>query len=628
MKVNSLQAIRSTISSISFIMKLMYQQCRVYYVYWLIGITLTVANTWISITFLKLVIDFLSAGNFYTAILLSILFPIAMFLLKIIGNIVNDLKITKEEKFAYYLKALLAEKQMQIPFDRIDSHAEKVQYDFAEKAVNESSAGLILQNLSIIISNIISICGVLFVFSYLNFWIIVLLIAIICVNSVGNLKRMQYRYQQVNEETPIERSLYYARDYLTGPVFAKEVRAFGLKDYITSKIKVSIEKYFRLELKTFGRYYKRYWWTYAVNGIQLIAVYLYIGYLLYTEVLTVGDFSAYISSAFVFAAAVLGNITAVAEIAQSGKYTQNLRAFLCWESKKAALNFEIPKLVDTPFTLTMENVYFQYDKDAPFVLKNLSLTIYGKEKISIVGRNGAGKTTLIKLLMGLYQPTKGEIKLNGINIQEFDRQQYLSLFSTVFQDFHIFAFSIEENISMDTHADPHKIDAAVKKAGLQNKIDTLKDGTDTYLTERMAENGTNLSGGEQQLLAIARAIYKDAPICILDEPTAALSPQNEYAVYQKFNEITENKTVVYISHRLASCRLADRIVVLGDGQVVESGSHEQLMKKNGQYALMFSMQSEHYISTKEGPTHETQEKSYSKESSQHSQNSASADSDQ
>ena len=609
-------------------MHLMYQQHRIYYVFWLIGIILVVANTWTSIAFLKLVIDFLSVGNYRMAIFLSILFPIFMFLLITIGDVVNTLKATKEEKFSNHLKAMLAEKQMSISFDNIDNHAERIQYDFAKKAVNESSAGLILHNLSIFVSNVISICGVFFVFSHLNFWMILLLIVVICVNSVGNLKRMQYRYQQINEETPIERSLYYARDYLTGPVFAKEVRAFGLKNYITSKIKVSIEKYFHLELKTFRLFYKRYWWTYAANIIQLLVIYMYIGYLLYTNVLSIGDFTVYVSSVFVFATAILNNINSIAEIAQSGKYIQNLKNFLDKEDKETVSYVKVPNIQSVSFRLTMENVSFRYDEDSPFVLKNFSLTIHGNEKLSIVGRNGAGKTTLIKLLMGLYQPTEGEIKLNGINIQNFNRQQYLSLFSTVFQDFHIFAFSIAENIAMNTLFDNHQINAALSRAGLQDKVYSLKDGVATYLTERMSENSTNLSGGEQQLLAIARAIYKDAPICILDEPTAALSPQNEYMVYQKFNEITENKTVIYISHRLASCRLSDRIVVLEDGQLVESGSHEQLMQKNGPYASMFSMQSEHYISTKEGQIHETREKSYSAESSQYLQNSSPANADQ
>ncbi len=589
-----MRVVRKTISNVGYIMRQMYLHNRSYYIYWMCNVVLGILSTWISVAFLKLVIELLSEKQFYNAIIFSVVFPAVMFAVGTIGDMVSAKKCIIENSLCNRMKAAVSEKQMEIPYDKADDHAEKLKYDFAKKSVTKSSPGQVLDCMGNIVSNVINAAGVIFVFSNLNIWIILLLIVVVCVNSVGNVKRMQYRYQQQEEETSIARNLYYARDYLTGPVFAKEVRTFDLKEYITAKIKTSIEKHFRLELKNSKMYYRHYWWTYIVNGIQLVAVYSYIGYLLFAGHISVSDFTVYVSSVLIFEAAVLGNITAVANVVQVSRYIRNLREFL--QSEETDDTYAVlPDFTKDGLTFTLENVSFRFDDNGPFVLKNLSAKICSGEKICIVGRNGAGKTTFVKLLMGLYRPTEGKIKLNGTDIQEFNRQEYLSLFSTVFQDFNIFAFSIAENVALEETYDEAGVNAAITKAGLQNKVSALPDGIATYLTERIGENGTNLSGGEQQMLAIARAVYKNAPVCILDEPTAALSPQNEYAIYQKFSEITENKTVLYISHRLASCRLSDKIIVLDNGRIVECGSHDHLISLNGKYAEMFSLQAEHYV---------------------------------
>ncbi|MDR0636725.1 MAG: ABC transporter ATP-binding protein/permease [Treponema sp.] len=240
---------------------------------------------------------------------------------------------------------------------------------------------------------------------------------------------------------------------------------------------------------------------------------------------------------------------------------------------------------------TLENVSFHYPYQTEASLKNVNLTLNNKERLAIVGENGAGKTTLIKLLMRLYEPTEGRILLNGVDIREIDYRQYLSLFASVFQDFKLFAFHIVDNVTSfkdGSESNLRKIRECLDKAGLLEKIDSLNKGLDTYLYKLYEEDGVELSGGEAQKLAIARALYKDAPVIILDEPTAALDPRSEYEIYTRFFSIVENKTSVFITHRLSSTRFCDKIIVLKKGKIVETGAHEELLARNSYYAELFN----------------------------------------
>ncbi len=257
----------------------------------------------------------------------------------------------------------------------------------------------------------------------------------------------------------------------------------------------------------------------------------------------------------------------------------------------------IPVEDTTQIEFTFEDVSFTYPHQNECTLKNINLTIKNKERLSIVGENGAGKTTLVKLLLRLYEPTQGRILLNGIDIREIDYSEYLRLFSTVFQDFKLFAFKILDNItSLDNESgDLSKVNHCLEKAGLLSKINALEEGVETYLIKIYEENGVELSGGEAQKLAIARALYKDAPIVILDETTAALDPKAEYEIYTKFLSLVDDKTAIFISHRLSSTKFCDRIVVLREGEIAEIGSHSELLAQKGYYAELFSMQAQFYL---------------------------------
>lgn len=225
----------------------------------------------------------------------------------------------------------------------------------------------------------------------------------------------------------------------------------------------------------------------------------------------------------------------------------------------------------------------------------MSFTVHSREKISIVGENGAGKSTLVKLLMRLYDPTEGEILVNGIDIRQYDYEEYLSMFAPVFQDYKLFAFTVGENISSFGNENQEKVEEAARKSGIHGKIMQLPGKYETFLTKQFDEEGVEFSGGEQQKIALARTYCKTrALITILDEPTSALDPRAEYAVYQEFNDLIGERTAFFISHRLASAKFCDKILVIKDKRVSEYGSHAELMQRDGYYHMLYDMQASYY----------------------------------
>jgi len=257
----------------------------------------------------------------------------------------------------------------------------------------------------------------------------------------------------------------------------------------------------------------------------------------------------------------------------------------------------LPTGDELPPAIEFRGLGYTYPNAEKAALKGINATVQAGERIAIVGVNGAGKTTLIKLLCGLYTPTEGEVLLDGKPVGAYNRDEYYTLFSAVFQDIHLMSSSILENISQQPleSTDREKVRECLKLSGLISRTETLPEKEDTLLVRAVHHDATELSGGEKQKLAMARALYKDAPVLILDEPTAALDPIAENEVYQKYAELTEGKTSVYISHRLASTRFCDRILLLDGSVIAEQGTHDELMALGGIYANMFSIQASYYV---------------------------------
>ncbi|MBP0955840.1 MAG: ABC transporter ATP-binding protein [Oscillospiraceae bacterium] len=249
---------------------------------------------------------------------------------------------------------------------------------------------------------------------------------------------------------------------------------------------------------------------------------------------------------------------------------------------------------DNEYEFEFKHVYFKYPDSEDYVLKDINLKWRIGEKMALVGKNGCGKSTLVKLLCRLYDPTEGEITLNGIDIKKYKYEEYMALFSVVFQDSKLFSFSLAENVAADTEYDSDRVTDCVIRAGLGERLDTMDKGIETCLYKDFDENGVEISGGEAQKLCLARAIYKGSPFIVLDEPTAALDTISEHDIYTKFNSIVGTRTAIYISHRLSSCRFCDEITVMEDGRIAERGSHEELLDKGGVYKSLWTAQAEYY----------------------------------
>ncbi len=245
--------------------------------------------------------------------------------------------------------------------------------------------------------------------------------------------------------------------------------------------------------------------------------------------------------------------------------------------------------------IEFKNVSFRYPNTDSYILKQLSFKIYNNERISIVGANGSGKTTMIKLLCRLYNPSEGNIYLHGKDINDYDYDFYIKQLAVVFQDFKIFSFPIGQNIAVSDMVDDSKVTEAARKAGLEQLINDMPNGLETSLYKDFDEGGIELSGGEAQKVALARAIYRDASIVILDEPTAALDPIAENDLYSKFNDVATNKTVIFISHRLAACTFSDRIFVFDNGTIIQDGRHKDLLNNTqGRYYELWNAQAQYY----------------------------------
>lgn len=402
-------------------------------------------------------------------------------------------------------------------------------------------------------------------------------------------------YIQVQEESAaLNRKIRYASHNLTDYSFAKEIRLFRLKDFIVNKYNEFMGTMYGLEYRYMKKTVPLHILVSAVGALQILIAYGVVGSSLYSGDITVGAFVQYTSAFLAMNAEIASIAASFVGLDTKWTYISSYERFLAKGPEDAGAAPFSTKPAEGFQCLEFKNVSFRYPDSEEDVIRNLSLVIHANEKIAIVGANGAGKTTLIKLVLGLYQPTQGEILVDGMPIQAMAFEEYIRYFSAVFQDCSLLDYSVAENIAMDERYSAEKMQRILGKLHLDKKMESLKDGIDTYVTRNLDAEGADMSGGEKQKLMIARALYKDALVYVFDEPTSSLSATSEYEIYQSFSQMTENKTVLYISHRLASCRLCSRILVMEDGTVAEDGDFDQLIKNKGGFAEMYRAQADCY----------------------------------
>jgi ATP-binding cassette subfamily B protein len=322
---------------------------------------------------------------------------------------------------------------------------------------------------------------------------------------------------------------------------------------------------------------------------------LFIGLRTLAGMYSIGSVIQYVGAITSLTGSISGLIDLVAILMTNSSFLENLYEYLDLPGSRSAGNRGDEGIVDKNCVIEFKNVSFKYPGTETYALKSVSLKIGNGERLAVVGMNGSGKTTMIKLLCRLYDPTDGVITLNGIDIRKYDYRKYMDIFSVVFQDFTLFSLPLGQNVAASADTDKKLAESCLQKAGFSERLQELPNGLDTCLHKNYSEDGVEISGGEAQKIALARALYKDAPFIVLDEPTAALDPISEYEVYSKFNEIIGDKTAVFISHRLSSCRFCSDIAVFHEGKLIQRGSHEQLLAdKNGKYAELWNAQASYY----------------------------------
>lgn len=328
---------------------------------------------------------------------------------------------------------------------------------------------------------------------------------------------------------------------------------------------------------------------------QMLAgcVFIYVGISVIDGNISVGNVLLYTGAITSMTTSFNQLISKYNAVAYRFEYLGNFEAFINSKNMHYDGTLPVEKRDDYNFEFEFRNVSFKYPNTENYVLKNVNLKFDINKRFAIVGQNGAGKTTLIKLLCRLYEPTEGEILLNGINIEKYDYEEYTSVFSVVFQDFKLFPLPLDENIAGDSSVDEERCWEVLGQVGLKEKVMTWKDKQKTRLYKNLGD-GINVSGGEAQKIAIARALYKDAPFVIMDEPTAALDPIAESEIYENFNDMIQDKTAIFISHRMSSCKFCDEIIVFKDGEVVQQGAHEDLLKTEGLYYELWNAQAQYY----------------------------------
>ena len=459
------------------------------------------------------------------------------------------------------------------------------------------------------------------IISTLDFRVILLLVGLSLLNLLAVRHANAYEFRNKDELAGLSNKLNYITWTANDVQYGKDIRLYGMGQWFPRIQEQVLSSYMELSSKIKNRYFG----AGAVNGATLffrdgIAYAFLIGSVVSGKI-TMGDFVLYFGAVTGFSTFV-GNIVDSANLLHKSNLQMNdMRAFLdaaeeTEEGENAESSYgshvagEKKGMESVGLSIDFENVTFSYGKtshektslqeEIKPVLKNFNLHIKSGEKIALVGVNGVGKTTVVKLLCGFCQPDEGRILIGGRDVREFHREELFELFSTVFQDIYISPFTVAENVSMkaEEDTDMERVAECLEKAGLYEKICEYPEGIHSYMLKAV-HDGIVLSGGQQQKLLMARALYKDAPILILDEPTAALDPVAESETYENFQhfsggEFPFGKTAIYISHRLASTRFCDRIVLLENGGVSEEGTHEELMKKGGVYAKMYEIQSQYY----------------------------------
>lgn len=553
-------------------------------------------NSLMSAILLKILLSVIETGGELTALFISIgVFVLLSIAANFSVNLINTVFNIRVAKVRYTFQNNILTHSMKIPYESIENRENRKLLEKAGWFIGGGYASVdrILYVYKKLFNEILGVFSACALFSVVDSKISVLLLIVGVLTFIlyGRLADVEKPYR--DEKLLFDmKSAYFTLKKPTEIKAAKDIRIFGISSWFSPMMDILIGDRAKLTEIMMKRYTK---YTLIEAFLVLVregsTMYFLISSVLNGSI-SVSDFAFYFGVLNAFTLWISGIANEYQEIKKVSLVCSDYRNFFTLETMDEKETGEEINFTE-PLSVEFKNVSFSYDKKKN-VIDNVSFTVKPGEKIAIVGENGAGKTTCMKLLSGLYSPDSGEILINNINSADIPIKRYFALFSALFQDAFSIPASIGENVVLSENIDRDRLTSSLQKSGLYSKIESLENGADTLLDKELNKGGIDLSGGEMQKLFLARALYKDAPIIILDEPTAALDPIAENELYEKFSALTSGKTSFYISHRLSSTRFCDRILYLKDGKITETGTHDELMAQKRDYFRMYEMQSYYY----------------------------------
>lgn len=558
-----------------------------------------VTDTLIALFFMRYIVEAVQGNKSYSEAFVLIL---GMFTVKLVASLMDRLGYHVLERIASIKTSALLMEMLYGQAISVDlsCYENPKFYDSYTKA-NEQITGyahkalyLTTRVIGIFVSMMISV----YVIAVSEPLIILIVVIPVIIEQTLSKKYTELKFNRDKDTTYERRQVEYVNRTVYLQEFAKDIRLTSIftpiiksfENAIDSMIKTSKEYGIKIGIVRFFRTIVSELFVYL--GVQSLIVYQY----LVNSAYSFAELTTLLNAASEFSGLMGSFSWARNDIYQCGMFIENFRTFMSYETKMP--ENENGRSVDVNNTdIELKQVGFTYEGSETPVLEDISMTIKKGERIAIVGHNGAGKSTFVKLLMRLYDTTEGTISVGGTDIREYRLSEYRGLFGTIFQDFKIFATTITNNVLLHgdvTEEDIKRAERALKASGIYDKIDSFPNKMESQLTKEFAKDGVMMSGGELQKLAIARVFAKNSEICILDEPSSALDPMSEYEIFENMLKACEGKTVIFISHRLSSTVMADKIYMLEEGRIIEQGSHEELMSKNGKYAEMYHMQAKKY----------------------------------